>query len=104
MKAFLKIFIGILLIGGLVILYLTKYTYSKADEAYSLYLNPFQVDQKYFDKNFETAEKKLRSGDSIAAKNILRERWNIVAHLMKGKEKIFTPMQMDSGNINLKNC
>jgi hypothetical protein len=68
MKTAIKIIIGFLLTIGLVLLYMTRYTYPKAGEDYLLFLNPFQADQKYFDNNFEIAEQKLKQGDTIEAK------------------------------------
>jgi tetratricopeptide (TPR) repeat protein len=73
MKAIAKITLTIILIVGLTIFYFAKFTYIKSGQDRILFLNPFQPNQTYFDKNWKIAENKLNIGDSIEAEKYYRK-------------------------------
>lgn len=76
MRIFTKISLTIILTVGLTFFYFAKYTYIKSGEDRLLFLNPFQPNQKYFDMNWEIAENKLNTGDSIEAEKYYRKALN----------------------------
>lgn len=67
MKTILKITISFIIVRGLAVLYLERYTYPKAGEDYLLFLNPLQPDQKSFEDSYKIAEQKLKAGDRLGA-------------------------------------
>jgi tetratricopeptide (TPR) repeat protein len=72
-KKVFKIIFGLVIVSGLSLFYLARYTSVKAGSDKMLFYNPFEIDEIVFKNNYNKAIEYQKSGDSIKAKEFFKK-------------------------------